>query len=159
MLVGGPADFAMRRTLRSLVLCWALGAVGCVGGDGDDSDSDGSSDGTCALDDGTYLFRYTQLSGNCPVPPDETLTIQGDVALTPGNASGVTCKTTASDCSEGNIGVTTECTGTLDGVRFERYATTSLDVIELHGTYSVRLVLPDSPSVCTGVYSIDVVLL
>jgi hypothetical protein len=146
----------MRHKWRPGLLVLASGIVGC-GGDSDDPQ--GTNDGSCALPDGTYLFRYAQLSGDCPLVPDETVTIQGDLVLTPPNADGVTCETTAADCSDGNIGATTECTGTLGGVRFERYATATLDVLERRGTYSVRLVLPAEPSVCTGVYSFDVVLL
>jgi hypothetical protein len=134
-------------------------ALGCAGSESDDDEGSmlevAADDGTCTLDDGTYLFSYPPISGDCGPFPDEVLVVQEGGGFTAGMSDEVDCDETIS-CDRGNLVVQSRCTATLSGNEVEIRRLFTFDVETMAGVLDFRVLDASSAGACSSTYRVSV---
>ena len=133
--------------------------LGCAGSESDEDEGSmvevAADDGTCTLDDGSYLFSYPPISGDCGPFPDEVLVVQEGGGFTAGMSDEVDCDETIS-CDRGNLVVQSRCTATLSGNEVEIRRLFTFDVESMDGVLDFRVLDASSAGGCSSTYRISV---
>lgn len=138
---------------------WLIALVMVTGCPGADDSAGGSSkevvsnDGTCELRDGTYVFSYSQVTGDCGPLSDEVLVVQAGTGFAAGMASAVDCDESRS-CSDQHLALSARCSVSLGGSELEARKVISFNVARGTGVLELRIVDPANAESCASTYSI-----